>query len=253
MNPLPEQWRIIVPVALGALAMWMLLPRDGKRSWVLGSLCGLVALVTTIGTFRPVIDDWAMDLLFYAFAGGAVLSGVMMITDRNPIYAALWFALVTLSTCGLFLLNAAPFLSAATIVVYAGAIVVTFVFVIMLAQQASQATYDRRAFQPLLATCGGFLLLGAILYTVDASGRTGENARPQFLPKVTLGEISPNPLSEPRVINAETGETDLGSLSSVGRSLFGDYLFAVELAGTVLLIATIGAIALAPRRAQGHL
>ncbi|MBI1344734.1 NADH:ubiquinone oxidoreductase subunit J [bacterium] len=253
MNPLPEQWRMIVPAALGALAVWMLLPRDGKRRWVLGSLCGLVALVGVLSTVRPVIDDWAMDGLFYLFGGGAVLSGVMMITDRNPIYAALWFALVTLSTCGLFLLNAAPFLSAATIVVYAGAIVVTFVFVIMLAQQAGAATYDRRAFQPMLATCAGFLLLGAILYTIDASGRGGEDARPQFLPRVQIAEVTPNPLSQPRILNEETGETDLGSLSSIGRSLFGDYLFAVELAGTVLLIATIGAIALAPRRAQGHL
>lgn len=253
MNPLPEQWRIIIPTALGALAIWMLLPRDGKRSWILGSLCGLVALVATAGAFRPSIEDWAMDALFFLFAGGAILSGVMMVTDRNPIYAALWFALVTLSTCGLFLLNSAPFLSAATIVVYAGAIVVTFVFVIMLAQQAAQATYDRRAFQPMLATCGAFLLLGAILFIIDASGNVGEAARPQFLPTSVEDGPASNPLSQPRILNAETGETDLGSLSSVGRSLFGDYLFAVELAGTVLLIATIGAIALAPRRAQGHL
>ncbi|OYW22641.1 MAG: hypothetical protein B7Z55_04410, partial [Planctomycetales bacterium 12-60-4] len=166
MNPLPEQWRIVVPAALGALAIWMLLPRDGKRSWMIGSLCGLAALPLVFLTFRPAAEDWALDALFYVFAGGAVLSGTMMITDRNPVYAALWFALVTLSTCGLFLLNSAPFLSAATIIVYAGAIVVTFVFVIMLAQQAGAASYDRRAFQPTLATIGGFLLLGSLLYTL---------------------------------------------------------------------------------------
>ncbi len=250
MNPLPEQWRIIVPTALGGLAIWMLLPREGKRNWIVGGLCGVVALVLTLVTFRPAPDDWALDVLFYVFAGGAVASGVMMITDRNPVYSALWFAMVTLSTCGLFLLNSAPFLSAATIVVYAGAIVVTFVFVIMLAQQAGETKYDRHSFQPTLATVGGFLLLGSLLYTLDAWGGKGvmlsavDAPTSQFL--LPPEAAAANPLSQPV-------DGDLGSLRSVGRSLFGDYLYAVELAGTILLIATIGAIALAPRRAQGHL
>ena len=74
--------------------------------------------------------------MFYVFAAVAVLCAGLMITDRNPLYAALWFALTTLAVCGLFLINSAPFLAAATIIVYAGAIVVTFLFVIMLAQQA---------------------------------------------------------------------------------------------------------------------
>ncbi len=248
MNPLPEQWRIVVPAALGALAIWMLLPREGKRSWMVGSLCGLAGLALVLLTFRPTAEDWALDALFYVFAGGAILSGTMMITERNPIYAALWFALVTLSTCGLFLLNSAPFLSAATIIVYAGAIVVTFVFVIMLAQQAGSAGYDRRAYQPELATIGGFLLLGSLLYTLDAWGGKGVEGAATDATRFVLApaDLENNPLSQPK-------DGDLGSLKGVGRSLFGDYLYSVELAGSVLLIATIGAIALAPRRAQGHL
>ncbi len=254
MNPLPEQWRVIVPAALGGLAIWWLLPRDGKRNWILAGLVGLAALLLVMLTFRPVSDDIASDVLFYLFGGGAILSGVMMITDRNPVYAALWFALVTLATCGLFMLNSAPFLSAATIIVYAGAIVVTFVFVIMLAQQAGEASYDRKAYQPTLATVGAFLLLGSLLYTLDvwgskgviADGANGKPAGRTLAFVLPPKDVTANPLSQPR------GD-DLGTLRGVGRSLFGDYLYAVELAGTVLLIATIGAIALAPRRAQGHL
>ena len=68
-----------------------------------------------------------------------------MITSRDPVYAALWFALATLGVCGLFLLQSAPFLAAATIIVYAGAIIVTFLFVIMLAQQQGRSVYDHRA------------------------------------------------------------------------------------------------------------
>lgn len=241
MNGLLEARHILVPVALGGIAVWMLFPRDEKRPWLLGMVCGLTALLGVVTRFAPPTGEAVRDALFYLFAGGAVISGVMLITDRNPVYAALWFALATLSTCGLFLINSAPFLSAATVIVYAGAIVVTFLFVIMLAQQGGAAAYDRRAFQPVLATIGACVLLASLLYTLETWTAAGEH---QFVkPPPT---IAANPLSAPQ-------DGDLGSLRGVGRSLFGDYLFAVELAGTVLLIATIGAIALAPRRSQGTL
>jgi NADH-quinone oxidoreductase subunit J len=249
MNPLPAPWSLLVPLIVGGLAIWLLLPRDGKRSWVFGGLCGVAGLALTLATFGPRPTDLAWDGLFYLFAGSAVASGAMMVTDRNPVYAALWFAVVTLSTCGLFLLNSAPFLSAATIIVYAGAIVVTFVFVIMLAQQEGAAKYDRRAYQPTLATVGSFLILGCILYTLEAWGGKGspvDGAVPAGMFLAEPDGVASNPLSEPL-------DGDLGSLRGVGRSLFGDYLYAVELAGSILLIATIGTIALAPRRAQGHL
>ncbi len=102
-------------------------------------------------------------ILFYAFAGFAVVGGAMLITQKNPVHAALAFALVILSTCGLFLLQAAPFLMAATIIIYAGAIVVTFLFVIMLAQQAGQTAADQRSREPFLASLAGFVLMGAVL------------------------------------------------------------------------------------------
>lgn len=252
MNPLPDQWRIFLPTLLGAVAVWSLLPREGKRHWLLGAASGLVALVLLFLTFRPVADEWVLDALFYLFGGGAIICGTMMITDKNPIYAALWFALVTLCTCGLFLLNTAPFLSAATIVVYAGAIVVMFVFVIMLAQNAGAANVDRKSAQPTLATLGAFLLASSLLYTLDVWGGKAptvtENAAQSLAGRFLYppeGVIS-NPLSVPQ-------DGDLGSLRGVGRSLFGDYIYAVELAGTALLIATIGTIALVPRRAQGQL
>jgi NADH-quinone oxidoreductase subunit J len=241
---------VLAPVILGAIAVWALLPRPQRRSWVIGGMCGLAALLAVLGRLAPPSGEWVRDGLFYLFGGGAVIAGVMMITDRNPVYAALWFALVTLATCGLFLLNSAPFLSVATVIVYAGAIVVTFLFVIMLAQQGGTGGYDSAAYQPVLGTIGGFLLMGALLYTLQQWGgserKPGDLNAPGVAFAMAPSELEANPLSKP-----ERG--GMGSLKDVGRSLFGDYLFAVELAGTVLLIATIGAIALAPRRAQGHL
>jgi NADH-quinone oxidoreductase subunit J len=261
MSGLIAQWPLLAPVALGGLAIWLLLPHDGQRLRGVGALCGVVALVALLRHFFHPDVQTVQDSLFYLFGGGAIISGVMMITHTNPVYAALSFALVTLSTCGLFLLNAAPFLAAATVIVYAGAIVVTFLFVIMLAQQAGAAGYDRRAFQPELATIGGCVLLVGLLYTLqewgaqpdDAVVRTSGGAAAVASAKFVRPpiDVDANPLSMPR--KNMIGESDLGTLRGVGRSLFGDYLFAVELAGTVLLIATVGAIALAPRRSQGTL
>jgi NADH-quinone oxidoreductase subunit J len=254
MNGIIEQWPLLAPLVLGGLAIWLLLPRDRVRGWGLGTLCGVAALLGFSRQFGPAAGESARNVLFYLFGGGAVVSGVLMITNRNPVYSALWFALATLSVCGIFVLNSAQFLAAATVIVYAGAIVVTFLFVIMLAQQAGGAEYDRRAYQPELATIGGCLLLGGLLFTLQGWSRgNGAEGAGQFL-KQPDG-ITANLLSEPQPWNAGNviGESDLGTLRGVGRSLFGDYLYAVELAGTALLIATIGTIALAPRRSQGTL
>jgi NADH-quinone oxidoreductase subunit J len=165
-----------------------------------------------------------------------------MITNRNPVYSALWFALATLAVCGLFLMQSAPFLAAATVIVYAGAIVVTFVFVIMLAQQSGATVYDQRSRQPFLATVVGVLLLGALMAMLKTTSAADLHLADEQPPVATA-----NVLSHP-----VKGE-QLGSMVGLGRSIFGDYLFAVELAGTLLLVATIGAIAIAPRRRGGAL
>ena len=88
-----------------------------------------------------------------------------MITQPNPAHSALSFAVVVLSTCGLFLLNAAPFLMAGTVIIYAGAIVVTFLFVLMLAQPVATSNADNRSREPVLACVAGFFLLSTLLLT----------------------------------------------------------------------------------------
>ena len=87
-------------------------------------------------------------MFLYVFGIMAIVGGLLTVTSRNPVYSALWFASVVLSTSGLFLLADAPFLAAGTIIVYAGAIIVTFLFVIMLAQMEGKADYDRAARSP---------------------------------------------------------------------------------------------------------
>jgi NADH-quinone oxidoreductase subunit J len=255
MDWIGQHWLVWLPLLLIAAGVLWLMPTAAARPKAVGvllTLAGIVLLALSVDDFRSLAGDpkqLSETAIFWLFATGAILSAVLMITNRNPVYSALWFALVTLSVCGLFLLQFAPFLAAATVVVYAGAIVVTFVFVIMLAQQAGATKYDQHSRQPFVATVAAFVLLAAIVWTLradtslpNAVSSPGENR----LQVSAEGDIA-NPFSQ------LPADQSLGRVRALGRSLFGDYLFAVELAGTLLLVATIGAIAIAPRRQRGTL
>ena len=252
MSWLQEHLILLAGLAMWAAGVTWLMPgsRESRRPWLPGLLLttvGVLQSCSAVGSSQP---DLAAEFLFWLCGGGALLSGVLMICDRDPVYSALWFALATLCTCGLFVLGSAPFLAAATVIVYAGAVIVTFLFVIMLARQSGPAAYDRRSRQPVLAVVTSFALLAAITTalpttrttaaatnTVAATNEAGRNDQ--------TAAVSANPLSVP------TPDYRLGRMQGLGRSLFGDYLFAVELAGTLLLVACVGAITIAPRREQG--
>jgi NADH:ubiquinone oxidoreductase subunit 6 (subunit J) len=156
---------VAVPAALGLAAVYLLLPQPGRRPVVAGAVLGVLALLAT-GVLLSAAAPSVEGILFYVFSAIAIIAGVLLITQRNPARAALSFALVVLSTCGLFLLLAAPFLMAATIIIYAGAIIVTFLFVLMLAQQEGRSDADYRSREPMLASLAGFLLLGTLLYVL---------------------------------------------------------------------------------------
>jgi NADH:ubiquinone oxidoreductase subunit 6 (subunit J) len=301
---------------------------------------GLVAIILAAALLVPVGAATPETILFYAFSGLAVIAGGLLVTQSNPARAALSFALVVLSTTGLFLLLAAPFLMAATIIIYAGAIIVTFLFVLMLAQQEGPSDADLRSREPLLATLSGFLLLAGLLYVIQATyndraldrllertrqaraqdnktevlqviaqaGAQGElfqeyhrvlrdrhgwtdlnkevdlveedlvtsgddlarlyqaldrlmavarDARHRLggLPPASnlpLSSLSgPPPTVAPQELRRdEAGRPALPAENSayLGRSLFSDFLLPVELGGTLLLVAAVGAIAIANRR-----
>jgi NADH-quinone oxidoreductase subunit J len=245
MDWIGQHWLDWASLLLIAAGVWWLLPRAARRP----KFVGLVLALAGVGLLATRIDDMSAPIaetaLFWLFAGAAILSAVLMITNRNPVYSALWFAVVTLNVCGLFLLQFAPFLAAATVVVYAGAIVVTFVFVIMLAQQAGATAYDQRSRQPLVATIAAFALLAAIVGTLRLASESSGGG----VSNVAAVDVA-NPFSQ---LPPDAKPQAMGRMHALGRSLFGDYLFAVELAGTLLLVATIGAIAIAPRRRGGTL
>jgi NADH-quinone oxidoreductase subunit J len=161
-------------VGLGCASIYLLLPRPKRLPTLwgvsLGTLAVILAGILVANTGSLSVES----LLFYAFSIMAVVAGTLLVTQHNPARAALSFTLVILSTCGLFLLLAAPFLMAATIIVYAGAIVVTFLFVLMLAQQSGPSDADDRSREPLFSALAGFAFLGALLFVLQ--GQYGTSA-----------------------------------------------------------------------------
>src|SRR5262249_40455415 len=169
LSPLLSLWPLWLPLVAGGLAVFWLLPRPRAYPVFWGALAGALALLLAGGLIVRTEVLTVESALFYLFAGLAVVSGVLLATQGNPAPPARAFAVVVLSACGLFLLLAAPFLMAATTIIYAGAIVVTFLFVLMLAQQEGPSDADARSREPLLATVTGFVLLAALLYVLQVS------------------------------------------------------------------------------------
>jgi NADH-quinone oxidoreductase subunit J len=204
-------------------------------------------------------------LFLYLLGLTAVAAAVLTITTRNPIYSALWFAAVVLSTSGLFLLADAQFLAAGTVIVYAGAIIVTFLFVIMLAQMEGRAPYDRAARAPFRATLTCFLLFWALLYALlglrPPSGQLHTGNAGDLLVSRTRNLASlayPARRAQVAAVVARAsrptaqlfdGERAKPHVAALGETLYTDYLLVVELAGTLLFVALVGALAIATPRA----
>jgi NADH-quinone oxidoreductase subunit J len=250
----------LVPPVFGFIALYLLLPR-GNRAWrSVGIAFGVVALAT-LGFLYGSPGSTLNSYLFYLFGALAIIGAAATVTFPNPIYSALSFAVVVLNVAGLFVLRGAMFLAATTVIIYAGAIVVTFLFIIMLSRHPGNAPYDRIAREPFLASLAAFLLLSALLFTlvdwrqnpVVATSSAKDLAAKAVLdleeptPPGVIPLHGKNPYPESRVRKDEPSR-----LRGLGRTLFSDYLFAVELAGTLLLVAGVGAVAIAPRRARAR-
>ena len=230
----------IAATVLAAAAMWLLLPRGRGRGRRLGMLLGLAA-VGLLGHLTPRLAIWVLgdgpqgdlpsritaDVIFCTLAGVTVISAAAAVTMRSPVYCAIWFALTLLGTAGLFLYQGAQFLAVATVVVYAGAILVTFLFVLMLAQPEGHSYYDRLSWEAPLSAATGALLVGMLTMTVTTamSGAAGAAGA------ATAAELERNVLASQHVAH-------------LGKRLFSEHLIAVEVAGTLLMVALIGAVAI---------
>ncbi|WP_315852100.1 NADH-quinone oxidoreductase subunit J family protein [Tautonia rosea] len=255
---------ILAIVVLGWAGLWLLLPhRHGgsrtTRITSVGALLAGIALLLIMPLLTPP-GPLLPTLFFYAFSLLSFIGAVLMITARDPVYSALWFATVVLASSGLFLLAGAQFLAAGTVIVYAGAIIVTFLFVLMLAQSHGQAIYDRSARRPLASSFTSLLLLGALIASIIATGSGVTPETPS--PLVSVNElIAQDPSTHPVALVASTAVRETARLpepvefgqrpphvAGLGGTLFSDHLLTVEVIGLLLFIALIGAVAIATPR-----
>ncbi|MGE0448145.1 MAG: NADH-quinone oxidoreductase subunit J [Vicinamibacterales bacterium] len=172
-------------------------------------------------------------MLFYFFAAIAVVASLLVIAQRNPVYSVLLLIASFGALSGLYVLLDAPFAAAIQIIVYAGAIMVLFLFVVMLLNAPQEDTdYDERT-HPMLRP--GPMRLGAAL----AAGLVVE-------------------LTWVLLRNAPSGGSFTGpavsSVAAIGRSLFTDYAFQFEVTSVLILVAMLGAVLMARRddRAGGQ-
>ncbi|MFO0913428.1 MAG: NADH-quinone oxidoreductase subunit J [Pirellulales bacterium] len=320
-------WRM-TPTQLMAAAMVMmfcglyLILSTGYRGRVVGMLmaaASVMILASQIsGPWRSQLQD-VHDIAFWVVGAVLVIASLATVSSHSAIYSAIWFALALLSTGALMLVQGAQFLGIATVAVYAGAIVVTFLFVLMLAQPEGLAFYDRISWghlSMLLAAGAAAVLTGLVVQGIGegASRISGEQVvAPEIEDRVTkmLVELQPDsvqpddaqrwklrsvrwvPQSSPPALRVTVGhnqpggltvdqrrqwserlQSELGQLpvpavvgsgnwqvqlsdndvfakdhvALLGRNLFGRHLLAVELAGVLLFIALVGAVAMAAIR-----
>jgi len=163
------------------------------------------------------------QIVFYFFAALAVISAVLVVTRRNVVQSAIFLITALLATAGIFLQLHAEFLFIVQVILYAGGIMVLFVFVIMLINldvSLHQVQFNRQWWLALLLG----LVLGAQLIFAITLGR-----RAPLFPPERAGQLEPN--------------TEL-----VGRTLFQNYMLPFEIASILLLVAMIGAVVMAKRK-----
>ena len=166
---------------------------------------------------------------FYYMAAASIVSALLAVTRRNPVHSMLWVLALFLHVAGIFLLLGAEFLAAVQVVVYAGAILVFYLFVLMLLDLPGEETRPRFGAHWPLAVAGGCgfaaLTWFAQIGTHDAAG-TG------------VATQSPTTAEGPF----------FASLEDIGMALFGPFALPFEMASLVLLAAIVGAVVLARRR-----
>ena len=168
---------------------------------------------------------------FYYMAAASVASAILAVTRKNPVHSMLWVLALFLHVAGIFLLLGAEFLAAVQIIVYAGAILVFYIFVVMLLDLPGEEARPRFGAHWPLAAAGG-VGFAALTWLTQFEAREPVGA-----------QVAPAP-------GAAAEGAPLGSLSEVGMALFGPFALPFEMASLVLLAAIVGAVVLARRRSH---
>ena len=163
-------------------------------------------------------------IFFYSFAGLLVLSTLRVVTARNPVHAALFLVLSFFCASGLWMLLKAEFLSLALILVYVGAVMVLFLFVVMMLDlDLEHLRRDYKKYLPVAFLMGAVIVLELSIVLIRSFIGTAAPVQPM------IEEISSS------------------NTHALGMLIFVDYVYAFEVAGVILLVAIIAAVALTLR------
>ncbi len=161
--------------------------------------------------------------VFYVLSTILVLAALRVITNRNPVHSALWLVLAFFTAAGLWLLLQAEFLAIALVLVYVGAVMVLFLFVVMMLDVNFDSLRAQfRSYIPLGATVGVLVVVEMALVLIGSN---------------------PGPVATPVAAPASASNT-----RSLGLLLYTDYVYPFEIAAVILLVAIIAAIALTHRQ-----
>ncbi|GIU81440.1 MAG: NADH-quinone oxidoreductase subunit J [Acidobacteria bacterium] len=165
-------------------------------------------------------------LLFFLFAGFAIACAGLMVYHKNPLYSAISLIGVFIALACIYMLLAAPFIAAVQVLVYAGAIMVLVIFVIMLLNLEEDKPLTRLRHLYLIGSILGLVLLAQTLFIFYAVKKSPQSAQEQ---------------------------ADAGLTLNIGRAMFTEYLLPVEIAGVLLLMAIVGAMVLSRRLKETRL
>ena len=170
-------------------------------------------------------------ILFYVFAVTVVGGGIGVVASRNPVTSLMFMVVSLASVAGIYVLLEAHFLAAIQVMVYAGAIMVLFLFVIMLLNLGHD--YRDDLVRGVYAVCA-FIASGAICGLLASR----------------LGGAEDSPLYDqfPGAAAMDLELAERGAVSLIARPLFEDYVVPFEITGILLLVAVVGAVALAKKR-----
>jgi NADH-quinone oxidoreductase subunit J len=182
------------------------------------------------------------EIVFYVLAASAVLAALLCITQRNPVSSALWLVVTMFALAAIYVLLSAPFIAAMQVLVYAGAVMVLFLFVIMLLNLSHEVPDRRRAPASLLAI-GVAVGLVAALVGVGTTSLSGLAARLGRAPNAAspLGAL-------PGAAEVQSAGAAGNPVGAVARPMFEAYLVPFEITSVLLLAAVVGAVVLAKRK-----
>ena len=166
------------------------------------------------------------QLFFFYFAAIIASTSILVVALRNPIYSALSLLIMFFHVAGLYVTLHAEFLAAVQVIVYAGAILVLYLFVVMLLNVKREERYHDQL--PLAGLLGVMLMTELLLLVLQRGGAT---VAPGKIPAGTVGAF--------------------GNTETIGEVLYSTYLFPFEVASLILLVAMIGAIVLAKKDIGG--